>query len=265
VAQRKYPCVFYNVGPIGKDGRRPDDLERELHGFLRASPTTVLIFLCETLGWGELPGLPGMDKIRDASVAGRANISAYVSRSLRFEPGSETWYDREIQWERTEHDSANEAIDNHPARSDLKFYADGHMWGGAHQPPRGLHSIHPPHDWITDEAQQEGIDLWERQMAPWTDEKTWKDRATGSKQRAKKRMRTLFWDPNRDPNAPLNVPGPNMLANKIDGKKAGTSIEGCVIRKGDLVRPRKQAVIGGVKMGSDHNGAFMVTVVGPAA
>lgn len=255
----KYPCVFYNIGPVGENHRGPDDLERELHGFLRSG--ALLIFLCETVRWGPLPGLPGMDKIRDTSTESRANVAAYVSRTLRFEPGSETWYDRKIEWERTEHDAADESTDNHPARSDLKFYADGHLWGGAHQPPRGIKSTHPPHDWVTDEAQQEGVDLWERWLAPWSDEERWKGRSEAAKRRARQRMRTLFWDPNRDPNAPLKVPGPNMLAARVMGEKEGTSIEGCVHRGGTLSRPRKQASVGGVKMGSDHKGAFLVNVV----
>lgn len=257
----RFPMVFYNIGPFHEAGRDEADLERELHGMTRSRPEVVGIGLCETAGWGGLPTLPGFyPPIRDRSTQGRANVSAYLSRGLRFEPGSERWHDRKIQWERTEHDSANESRDNHPARSDLEVVASDVQFGFAHQPPAGIRSIRPPHDWITDEAQQEGIDLWTARMAPWTRE-DWDERSPESKREAKQRLRMLFWDPNRDPHAPLSEPGPHMLAHRIGGHQEGTSIEGCVVRGGHPYRPRKQRQVGGVKMGSDHKGAFLTTVV----
>lgn len=259
MTQQRYPVAVYNVGPIGEAGRRPDDLERECNGILRTKPEPVVIVLIETCGWGSLFALPGMVKIRDTKTEGRANITMYISKSLGVETIS--WHARDIEWERTEHDARDESTDNHWAREDLKVYdGKGNMWGGAHQPPRGIRSTRPPHTWITDAAQQEGIDYWAQAMAPWL-RPTWDNRSDASQKRAKDRLRTLLWDPNRDPNARVNQPGPNMLARKIEGWRAGTAIEGGVVRGGQFERPRKQAVVGGVKMGSDHKGLFLATVV----
>ena len=148
----------------------------------------------------------------------------------------------------------------HPPRQDLELDVDGGQWGFWHQPPRGIRDPEPPHEPITDRAQQEGVDLWARRMGPWLRD-DWSDRSPESRKRAHDRLRVLLGDPNRDPNAPATEPGPRMLADRISGWRAGTAIEGGVIRGGHFTHARKQPGVGGVHLGSDHRGAFLVTVV----
>lgn len=256
----RYPVAVYNVGPFGENGRGGGDLARELVGFVRSG--RKVIALVETIGWGDLPTLKEFWCVRDASTEGRANLSVYVAKTLAFDPDTDArWHPRTVTWLRTEgpHGGTPQA-GAHPAREDLELTIGGGQWGVWHQPPRGIRDPKPPHEWITDRAQQEGVDLWSRRMAPWLRD-DWSARTPESQKAARGRLRVLLGDPNRDPDAPANVPGPHMLADRIDGWRAGTSIEGGVVRGGGFVAARKQPSVGGVHLGSDHHGAFLATVV----
>lgn len=245
-----YSVAFYNVGPIGENGRGPGVLETELKAL--AGTGAKVIGACETIGWGDLPDLRNYDKIRSRKKDGRANVAAWIHQSLDFRPQDVRWHDLETQWQRTEHPGM------HAARSFLEVVIDGGQWFFGHQPPRGIKDIHG--NWATDEAQQEGVNLLARRMQP-ENRDGWAARTQASKKKALNRLRLVLWDPNRDPHAPVVEPGPNQLAHRIGGWAAGTPIEGGVIRGGQFTKPRKQAVVTGVHLGSDHHGAFLATVV----
>jgi hypothetical protein len=233
----RYPVVFYNVGPFGENGRRDNILRAELHAIASTGPK--VIGLCETVGWGSLPNLVGYRKVRNRETAGRSNIAAYVRADLDFGDGDDVrWHDLNVTWARTEHPG------QHDPRSLLELNIEGDQWLIGHHPPITRNNDTGP-------ARDEHLDLLARRMAPWT-RPDWDERTADDKANARKRLRVLLWDPNG---------AGQQLATRIGGWSEGSSIEGGVVRGGHFVKARKQGSVGGVRMGSDHHGAFLATVV----
>lgn len=228
--------AFYNL-----DNNRDDGVVRE-ELLAAADRGYALLGLCETIG-NRLVDLKGYERISDNTTRSRQNIAAYVRKDLPIT--NVDWHDCSFRWPRTEGPGIHEPrswlllevgqretqvlIGHQPSR-----YVDGALAG-----------------------QQEGIDVCERYMAPWT-RQGWTSRLGKHQRAARKKPRLALADWNR--RSGESGPGPDALARAIRGRVDGGGIDAMVSRNVDVRDWRYVQRIGDVRLHSDHKHAFEAVV-----
>lgn len=228
--------AFYNL-----DNNRDDDVVRD-ELLAAADRGYALLGLVETIG-NRLIDLKGYERISDNTTRSRQNIAAYVRKDLPITKVD--WHDCTFRWPRTEGPGI------HEPRSWLLLEAgqrETQVLIG-HQPPRYVDGAVA--------GQQEGIEVCERYMAPWTRER-WSSRLSKHQRAARKKPRLALADWNRRSGEP--GPGPDVLAQRIGGKVAGDGIDAMVSRNVEVLDWRYVRQVAGVALRSDHKRAFEVVV-----
>jgi hypothetical protein len=205
---------FLNLGPS-------TTTEREANADIKAMLATEadLVMGCEAIEKGPLPeGGKDYLRIRDTSVAGRANIFAYV-RSMHKASFKWHWTDCNQEFPR------DDGPGMHWPRSILNFDYHHAQIVVAHKPPLwpGAARARAEHD-----------TKLVRIMNPGDN---------GAAGRARSRM--LFWDSN-------GLTGAENLANKVDGRVVGDKIDNTVVRKVKVTEHDYRLWIGKHHFATDH-------------